>query len=149
MRDVFLMIHVLSAAAWIGGGLLNTFAGPRMVKAGGPATVAWIGVVSESVLKFFAPAGVLTALSGISLVIVEEQFDWENPFVLIGIVAVIAGILIGLLMLRPYALRALQGASSGDFAAAAAAGQKAAIWGRILVGGLILTEIVMVVRLGA
>ncbi len=149
MLELFLIIHILSAAAWIGGGLLNVFAGPRMAKAGGPATMAWIGVLSESVTRFFVPAGVLTALSGIALVIVDDQFGWTSLFVGIGIGVATAGILIGLMILRPSAKKALEAAASGDFPGAAASGQKAAKWGRILVLGLILTEAAMVLRLGS
>ncbi len=59
MSDTPLIVHILSAATWIGGSFLLGFAGPRMGKAGGPAAGAWIGVVLEAVTKFFIPAAVL------------------------------------------------------------------------------------------
>ena len=40
MTETLLVIHVLAAAAWLGGGFLNGFVGPRMAKAGGEAAIA-------------------------------------------------------------------------------------------------------------
>jgi len=34
MNDLLLIIHILAAAAWIGGGLLNGFVAPRIARSG-------------------------------------------------------------------------------------------------------------------
>jgi hypothetical protein len=44
MNDLLLIIHILAAAAWIGGGLLNGFVAPRIARSGiDGASLAWPG----------------------------------------------------------------------------------------------------------
>ena len=83
MRDLLLTIHILSAAAWIGGALYATISLPRhAANAGVAKTLAvdqWLGP------RFFGTAVGLLLLSGIGLVVDSEVFGWGDAFVLIGI----------------------------------------------------------------
>ncbi|HYJ25178.1 MAG TPA: hypothetical protein VE027_09260 [Acidimicrobiia bacterium] len=91
MSDLLLIIHILAAAAWIGGGLLNGFVAPRISRSGVEgAALAWARVAAQAGTSYFNPAGLLTALSGIGLVMVSETYDWSDTFVSIGIGVVIA-----------------------------------------------------------
>jgi hypothetical protein len=57
------------------------YAGPRFRTIGGPAVNGWIQVALGSILRIFAPAAVLTALTGVTLLLVEEAWDWDDAFV--------------------------------------------------------------------
>ena len=149
MSETLLVIHVLAAAAWLGGGFLNGFVGPRMAKAGGEAAIGWLRVLTDAAAKFFLPAAVVVLLSGILLVTVDDAYDWSAPFVGIGIAVAVIGIILAWFVLRPAAQRALAAASSGDFQTAASNGKRAGMVGQILGILLVLTEIAMVLRLGA
>jgi hypothetical protein len=120
-----------------------------MAKAGGEAAIGWLRVLTDAAAKFFLPAAVVVLLSGILLVTVDDAYDWSAPFVGIGIAVAVIGIILAWFVLRPAAQRALVAASSGDFQTAAANGKRAGMVGQILGILLVLTEIAMVLRLGA
>ena len=147
MNDLLLIIHILAAAAWIGGGLLNGFVGPRIARSGiDGASLAWARVAAQAATRFFNPAGLLTALSGIGLVIVSEAYDWSDTFISIGLGIVLAAGLIGAIVHRPVGERIISALESGDRAAAAADGKRAAIWGAVTIVLLIVAVVVMVLK---
>jgi hypothetical protein len=149
LNDLLLIIHILSAAAWIGGGLLNGFIAPRITRSGvDGAALAWARVAAQAGTRYFNPAGLLTALSGIGLVVVSDVYDWSDTFVSIGLGVVIAAGLIGALVHRPGGERIISALESGDTAAAARDGKQAAIWGAVTIVLLIVALVVMVLKTG-
>lgn len=94
MRDFLLIVHILSAAAWIGGGLFSLASFPKLARDVG---LRKLGALDESIgSKFFGSAIVLLLLSGIALVATSDAFGWGDAFVLIGIgVIVVEGALQG------------------------------------------------------
>jgi uncharacterized membrane protein len=87
MGELLLTIHILAAAAWIGGGLYATFSASTLAGSMGLKPVM---LVEDSVsTKFFGASVALVLLSGIGLVITSDQFGWTNAFVLIGIAAIV------------------------------------------------------------
>jgi len=149
MSELLLIVHILAAAAWIGGGLLNGFVAPRISRSGlEGASLAWARVAAQAGTRYFNPAGLLTALSGIGLVVVSDVYDWSDTFVSIGIAVVIAAGLIGALVHRPGGERIITALESGDRAAAARDGKRAAIWGAVTIVLLIVSVVVMVLKTG-
>lgn len=149
MEETLLIIHILSAAAWIGASMYLGFAGPRMANAGGPAAGAWIGVVLASVTRFFTPVALLTAVSGAAMVVLLDQWDWSDGFVTVGL-GVVA---LALAIAWGNNVRALKDARS---AAQAGLMEEAASHGRRVVRGgaailllLVAAEVAMVLRWGA
>lgn len=150
MTELLLVIHVLSAAAWIGGAFLSGFVAPRLARSGiDGAPLAWARVAGEASAKYFNPAGILTALSGIGLVLTSEVYDWSDTFVSIGLGVVIATALIGALAHRPGGAKMISALESGDQATAAEEGKRAAIWGAVTSVLLIVAVVVMVLKTGS
>jgi hypothetical protein len=149
MTETLLVIHILAAGAWIGGGLLNGYVGPKMAAAGGPVAIQWLKVGIKAGARFFIPAGLLTGISGVTLVLVDDAYDWSDGFVGIGLAIVTIALGLALWVLLPAARGALAAAESGDFPAVAPKARRAALTGRVTVILLILAEIAMVLRLGA
>ncbi len=149
MSDTLLIIHILSAAAWIGGTLLLGFAGPRMGRAGGPAAGAWVGVVLQAIPRFFVPASLLTLASGITIVATQDEWNWSNAFVGIGIAVVLIALSIALVNNAPSLRRMRDAAQAGDMPTVAANARKVSTGGATIALLLILAEIVMVLRLGS
>jgi len=89
-----LTIHVLSAAAWIGGGLFAALSFGQLATSVGLKPLASL---EESLgTKFFGAAVGLLVISGVGLVLTADEVGWGDAFVLIGIdVAVVDGILEG------------------------------------------------------
>lgn len=148
MNETLLILHVLSAAAWIGAGFYNAFLGPRIGGAGGDASLAWANALGDAAVKYFMPVGILTLLTGVSLVLVNDAYGWGDLFVNIGLAVVIAGALIGALGLGPSAKAAVAAIEASDFPAAGAAGRKGAAWGRVIVVLLTVAVVVMVLKTG-
>jgi len=149
LHETLLILHVLSAAAWIGAGFYNAFLGPRFVAAGGVAAATWVKVLNEATVKYYMPVGILTLLTGIGTLLTSEAYGWGDAFVSIGLAVVISGALIGAIVLGPATKQAIASIEAGDFPAAAAAGKKAANWGRILSALLVVAVVVMVLKTGA
>ncbi len=115
MDDLLLLLHILFAAAWIGTALFFAFAGPRFGKKGGPAAIGWLEVVFEALRKFVVPSAVLTALTGVLLVITQEEWGWSDPFVSIGLGVFIVVIGIGTGYSLPNLRKASRGCRSARF----------------------------------
>lgn len=94
MRDFLLVVHILAAAAWIGGSL---FAGYSFSVLGALRDLKTVKAVEEATGgKFFGTAVVILFLSGAALVVISDRFGWGHAFVLIGIGAIaVEGILEG------------------------------------------------------
>ena len=149
MNDFFLILHVLSAAAWIGGGLFSGFVAPRMAGRGGEAALGWARTAAEAGIKYFNPAGVLTVLTGAGLVLVGDLYEWSDTFVSIGLGVALAAALIAVFAHRPGSARIIAALESGDYPTAASEGKKAAIWGTVTAGLLIVAVVVMVLKTGS
>jgi hypothetical protein len=149
MAEFLLVAHVLSAAAWLGGSLLTGFVGPRMAQAGAEASLGWARVAVQAGARYFNPVGILTALSGIGLVVVSDQYGWADTFVSIGLGVVLAAAVIGAAVFTPGGRRIVTALESGNFADAAGEGKKTAIWGVVISALLIVAVIVMVLKTGS
>lgn len=148
MNDFLLIIHVLAAATWIGAGALSGFVGSRMAREGGPAALSWARVSREAGLKVFNPAGLLTALSGVLLVVFSEVYDWADTFVTVGLTVVVITAIIGGVVHRPDSDRMVTALESADHETAASIGKRAAIWGAVTMALLIVAVSVMVLKTG-
>jgi len=149
MNDFLLILHILAAAAWLGGGLLSGFAAPRMAGNGSAASLGWARVSAEAGRRYFNPVGVLTVLTGIGLVLGSDRHEWSDAFVSIGLGVAIATGLIGAFAHRPGSARIIAALESGDYEEAATEGKKAAIWGAVTVALLIVAVVVMVLETGS
>ncbi|HLE94812.1 MAG TPA: hypothetical protein VI689_00425 [Acidimicrobiia bacterium] len=149
MNDFLVIVHVLSAATWIGSGVFSGFAGSRMAREGAPAALGWARVSKEAGLKVFNPAAFLTALSGILLVLVSDVYGWGDAFVTVGLIVVVMAGVIGGVVHRPDADKMITALERADYETAASLGKRAAIWGSVTIALLIVTVSVMVMKTGA
>lgn len=84
MRDGLLVLHILSAAAWIGGGLYSWYAFTQLARAGSEAGDS-VPVLARTADRYFGPAAGLTLLTGIILVLTVDPWGWTDTFVLVGL----------------------------------------------------------------
>lgn len=94
MKEFLLTVHILAAAAWIGGSL---FAGVSFASMASNLGLKSLRSLDESIgTRYFGSAVGLLVLSGVGLVLTSDQFGWGDAFVLIGIgVVVVDGALEG------------------------------------------------------
>lgn len=94
MREILLIVHILSAAAWIGGALFALTSFSALANRGGLSQIADVDEAVGS--KYFGASVVLLLLSGVALVLTSDAFGWGDAFVLIGIgIVVVDGALEG------------------------------------------------------
>ena len=87
MREILLTVHILAAAAWIGGGLFAGTSYPVMARSVG---LEKLGELDDAVgSKYFGASVVVLILTGVALVLMSETYGWTTAFVLIGIGAVV------------------------------------------------------------
>lgn len=82
---ILLFVHVLAAAAWVGGGLYNYLNGLSIKAAKDPQRMASFAYEAQQFAsKYFAPAALITAISGVWLVF-EGDYEWEDIWIVSGI----------------------------------------------------------------
>ena len=97
MRDLYLVLHIFLAAAWIGGGLTVGFLLPRMQQSGATAAKAFFGAYEGMGKIYFNVAGIGVLITGILLVLDGTNgYEFEDAFVIIGVIAVIIGAVLGM-----------------------------------------------------
>jgi hypothetical protein len=149
LDEFLLVLHILSAAVWIGTAVFFGYAGPRFRNVGGPAVAGWIEVALGAIPRFISPVAILTMLSGVALVLVEEEWGWDDAFVWIGLGVFVLVLAVGVGWNAPNMRKGLAAFESGDFPAVAVAMRKVANGGLLMVGLLVLAEFAMVYRFGA
>jgi hypothetical protein len=149
LDELLLVVHILSAAIWIGTAVFFGYAGPRFRTIGGPAVAGWIEVALGAIPRFISPVAILTMLSGVVLVLVEDEWGWDDGFVWIGLGVFVLVLAVGVGWNAPNLRKGLASLEAGDFPAVGAAMRKVANGGLVMVGLLVLAEFAMVYRLGA
>lgn len=127
MRDLLLTLHIMSAAAWLGGNFTQLMLLPLMERAGRAATVTWFRATEQMAKIYYSIAGVALILTGILLLVaIDSPYSFSDPFVSIGFAVVIIGAIAGVAHFAPQARAAAAANEEGDAAAATAARNKIA-----------------------
>ena len=100
LYEWMLALHILMAITWVGGGItgqilvsrMRNSDGPRMVKTA--ADLEWIG------MHVYLPASLVLLAAGIVMVI-EGQWGFTTPWVLIGLIGFGATVVTGAAFLGP------------------------------------------------
>jgi hypothetical protein len=90
LRNVLLVIHILSVIVWLGAGIGATYIGSRLTAEGGEIAVKWLRVAEGMGSRVYGPASGLTLLSGIGLVLVNDAYSFGSLFVILGMTAWVA-----------------------------------------------------------
>jgi uncharacterized membrane protein len=102
---VFKAIHVIAAVAWVGGGTLLTILAIVAERSSDPTQIAGVARQAATVgEKFFAPAGLVTLLMGIAMMI-NTSWGWGTFWIDAGLVGYAVSFLVGILVIAPRAKR--------------------------------------------
>jgi putative copper export protein len=147
LRDLYLVLHILLAAAWIGGGLAVGFLLPRMQKSGAVAARAFFLGYEAMGKIFFNVAGVGVLITGILLVL-DGGFEFEDTFVVVGFIAVIIGAILGMAGFAPLGRKLLAAYDKEDAGAVRALTQRFSLYGIIDSVILVVALVAMVYQWG-
>ena len=142
-RNLLLLLHIASVAAWLGANLVQLVLSPRF--AAGPPEVAaawtrqtiWLGE------RYYNAAGAGIAVTGVLLVL-DGDWSWSSGFIWVGISVIVIGGVLGGAAFGPLAKRRAAALEAGDLAGAEAA-QSRIIPLAILDTALVLTAVLAMV----
>ncbi len=93
--QLLLTLHIVAAAAWIGAALALQVIAGHMRAATPDPVIDRFAIDSEAVgKKIFAPSSIVLVITGVILV-VRQDLDWTEAWLLIGIGAVVAAGAVG------------------------------------------------------
>jgi len=149
VHDLLLFVHILAAAAWLGGNFTQLVVNPALERTGGTAAAAWMRQTVRMGVVLYTPAAVVALITGFWMVLREPAFEFEQFFVAFGIFTVIIGGVLGARVFGPMGRKAAELHESGDAQGAAAVQRKLTTWGYVDTALLVFTAFAMVSRLGA
>ena len=93
-REVLLAVHIIGVVIWIGGGVALNLIGVRLIRANPELLRPMLKTFDWVVNRTILPASLIVLITGILLVI-EGPYEFEETFVVIGIIGTISTIVIG------------------------------------------------------
>jgi uncharacterized membrane protein len=112
LYEILLFVHILAAAAWVGGGFMLHLIAERAVKSDDPVRINHLLQDAEIIGKrYFGPATGVTFLAGLWLVF-EGDWGFDQVFVLGGIAGVVLSSVLGFGMIQPTAVKVGQALSA-------------------------------------
>lgn len=149
MTEFLYIIHVLAGAAWFGAALTRGLAG-RSMTADNAAAAAWFRFTVKLARAIQMPAAILLFLTGFGLIgIQSEVYSMTDLFIVIGILAVLAGAVLGMAALGPSGRAAASAYERGDRPAGEAAAARLAWAGWADAGLVAFTILAMILKWGA
>lgn len=101
-REVLLLIHILAAITWLGGGIMAQILAFRIVRSGDPArTVAFSRDMEFFGGRVFMPAAIVLAIAGILMVIDIEVFAFGDAWIIFGLAVIAFSAVLGAAFLTP------------------------------------------------
>ena len=96
---LLLFVHVLAAGIWVGGAVTTYLLGERMYATNDRGALRTMLAQYEKMGQFlFMPAALGTLIAGL-LLVWEGSWDWTEPFVLVGLLGIVATIFVGAIAL--------------------------------------------------
>jgi hypothetical protein len=99
-REILLAVHVIAAVIWIGGGVALNMIGVRLINANPELLRPMLKTFDWVVNRTILPASLVVLIFGILLVL-EGGYNFEDTFVVVGILGAVSTIVIGAGFLSP------------------------------------------------
>ena len=115
-RNLMLLAHITSVAAWLGANILQLVIGPRLRARGGDVARQWAETGEFLGKRYYSVVGGLVLITGIGLVF-HGHWEWRG-FVLVGIGMVVVGAVTGVVGFDRLFKREVAARTSGDETAA-------------------------------
>lgn len=148
MGELLLLVHIVAVGAWLGANMTQLVVTPALQRTGGAPAAAWMRQTVRIGKAIVSPAAVVLLITGFWMVLRDSLYDFEQTFVVIGVLMVIVGSVLGMRVFGPGGREAAGLHEAGDTAAVGKAHQRLAMFGAIDTALLIFTIWAMVTRLG-
>jgi uncharacterized membrane protein len=148
MFETYKFIHVLAALIWVGGSIMAQFFAARLSSADPAHRLGFAHDLRFASTRILVPAGIVVLLAGSLMVEANAGFEYEDPFIAIGFLAVIVSLATALAFLIPATGRAIKLMKSGQGPAAGALIRKVALTARFVIVVMLVAVWAMVVKPG-
>lgn len=118
LTNLLKLVHVAFAAFWVGGAVLLTVYGMTLMKADAGTKIAFSRMTLVAG-RLFAVFAAVALVAGTWMVIRVEWFDFDQAWISIGFVGIVAGAVLGPAFYAPQARALIGELESGSGAAAA------------------------------
>ena len=149
--ELLKFLHVTAVIAWIGGGIGIAVLQMRVGAAGDRAGLLSIGRQMEQFGKiYYSPLAAVTLGTGVWMVL-TSGFDFEEPWIVTGLVGIAVSMAVGLGMITPTGRKLLAESTKPepDFPAIAALSKKMRALGMTNLAILVAVVLAMVAKPGA
>jgi uncharacterized membrane protein len=103
-QELYLVLHILGAAAWFGAALLSLALVELAARASDYRGVVWLGRYDDALAKWlFIPASLVTLTAGLLLVLDGPWAFSDHGFTLVGLAVFISSFVLGVRAILPAA----------------------------------------------
>lgn len=148
MGELLLFLHIVAVGAWLGANVTQFVVTPAMQKVGGNSAAAWMRQTVRLGTAVYTPSAVVILITGFWMVLRDSLYEFEQTFVVIGILMVILGSVFGMRIFGPGRREAAALHEAGETKAADKTHQRLGMFGAIDTVLLLFTIWAMVARLG-
>jgi len=114
MTDILKLVHVVAVIVWVGGAFMLGLVFERAQRSKDEGTVLGLAKIAEFVGKaVFNPAGIITLVAGIWLVIEVDAIEFSDAWISLGFLGVFLGAGLGMAV-YPKLLRRIQAGIADD-----------------------------------
>ncbi|MFO7547829.1 MAG: DUF2269 family protein [Acidimicrobiia bacterium] len=149
MYQVLLWLHIIGAAAWLGGNITQVVLGRSFAREPKPAVAAFLRGTVVMGTRQYTPAAVLILVTGILMVLQNDAWHFESGFVVIGILMVVVGGALGGAVFGPVGRKTAEAYDAGDLEKAVAGERRLAAFGTLDTALVLGTLAAMVWKWGA
>jgi uncharacterized membrane protein len=114
LGETYKLIHVLAAIVWVGGGTLALVFTWRALGAEREHRLGYARDMEALANRVFAPASVIALVFGILMVLDIDAFEFSQTWILIGIIALAASVVVGIGFFGPQTKRLVSEIESSD-----------------------------------
>lgn len=102
--DIWLFLHIGGAILWVGGGTALGALMGRLQKAQAGPAIGAVGAQMEFFSKaLFIPASVVVLGAGIAMVLTNDTWNFEDPWIAIGLAGYVITMVSGMAIIGPTA----------------------------------------------
>jgi len=147
MHTFLLIIHVMTAAIWLGAGVAVAVLASLSSRQVATTGKALAGSFEKLGNMLFMPMGILVLISGVVLVL-DSPWKFTNLFVIIGILAVVNGAIFGARVSGPMTKSMQQAHDASDVSKLGALYRRFGVLALVDAGVVAVALISMILKLG-
>lgn len=114
LSDAVVLVHILAAMVWLGGGVLASVFASRMQHADPEHRIGFARFMQKVSTGIFMPAAIVVLAAGVWMVLDNEAYDFEQLWIVIGLGVVAITAAMGPLFFKPTITRGLAAMEAGD-----------------------------------